>query len=239
MSHLHCRFGAHERRAGTSIKAGVVGTAVVLAGLVAGGCSSGPAARTSAPPSTSTSKSSAVSTTVPATSTVSSTTAPQVTNAAVACQNSDIKVIPLGYGAAAGNVAETIGFVNVGDRSCFLSGYPGVAGQNAQGNQVVQATRELNGMLGGVHDSSSAPPVVALAPGQTASADVEGGDAPVGNAGSCAYYPYFLVTPPNETQSMSISNIGVQQPGTALQGFPGCDPIRIDPVVSGDTGRAS
>lgn len=178
-------------------------------------------------------------TTTPETTTTPTTVPTSSIPADVACQNDQIQVVPLSYGAAAGSVAETIGFVNVSGRSCKLSGYPGVAGLDAQGNQVVQATREIQGMLGGLQNGSTTLPVVSLAPGQTASADVEGSDNPLGEARSCEYYPSLLVTPPNLTQSTSITKIGVQGPGTNVQGFPGCSGLRVNPVVPGNTGRES
>jgi hypothetical protein len=168
------------------------------------------------------------------------TTVPTSTVAAeVACQNDQIHVAAIRFGAAAGSVAETLGFINVGGQSCTLSGYPGVAGLDAQGVQAVQAIRDIQGMLGGLQSGSTTLPVVSLAPGQTASADVEGTDNPVGSATSCEYYPALLVTPPNLTQSTSITDVGFQGPGTAAQGFPDCSGLRINPVVPGTTGRES
>jgi len=103
-------------------------------------------------------------------STSAPTTAPTapattVAPAEAACQNDQIRVVALGYGEAAGSVAETLGFVNVSGRSCSLGGYPGVAGLDAEGQQVIQATRETSSMLGGLQNGSKNLPVVSLAPG--------------------------------------------------------------------------
>lgn len=116
-----------------------------------------------------------------------------------------------------------------------MSGYPGVAALDALGNQIVQAKRTMNGMSGGVQNGTSIP-VVVLAPGQVASAEIEGGDVPTGAATSCPTYPAFLVTPPGETHSAKIA-AGV--PGSNLPGFQGCQAISVNPVVPGTTGEIS
>jgi len=142
---------------------------------------------------------------------------------------------PGGSGVGLGNVAQPILFTNVSQATCTLSGYPGVAALDSQGNQVAQAARELLGYLGGLQNNATAAPVVTLTPGQVASADVEGTDNPVGSATSCTYYPSYLVTPPGETHSVTVS-AGVVQ-GSNISGFPGCSPISVNPVVPGTTGR--
>lgn len=120
--------------------------------------------------------------------------------------------------------------------TCVLSGYPGVAGLDAQGNQAVQAERTPNGYLGGLQSGTSTPPSVSLAPGQRASAIVEGTDNPVGSATSCPSYPTLLVTPPNLTVSVRVTVTGL---GTNPPGFPGCSQIEVHPVVTGSSGGAN
>ena len=138
-----------------------------------------------------------------------------------------------GAGAAGGAAGQTIGFRNVGTGVCSLSGYPGIAALDAAGRQVAQATRELSGMLGG--QPGGRPVVVDLEPGQVASAEVEGTDNPLADhQANCTYYPDLLVTPPGVTQSVPIA---IHFPGSPTAGFPGCTPIRVDPVVPGDLGR--
>jgi hypothetical protein len=217
------------------VKRLAVAALILVAGMVALGCGSSVA--------TTKQKSTSTPTTAPST-TATSTLAPRTVPASsvpaeVACQNGQIRVSAILYAAAAGSAAETLGFVNVSDRPCTLSGYPGVAGLNAQGGQVIQATRLISTMLGGVQNGSTALPVVSLAPGQTASADVAGSDNPLNGATSCPYYPSLLVTAPNMTESTTITGVGVQGPGTSAQGFPGCSGVVIDPVVPGTTGRAN
>jgi len=151
------------------------------------------------------------------------------------CRIGQLRIQPGRSGAAAGSAGQTILFTNVGATTCSLSGYPGVAALDAGSNQVVQARRSLNGMLGGV-DVGTAVPVVALSPGQVASAEIEGGDSPTAPATSCPTYPAFLVTPPGETRSERIT-AGVA--GANGPGFPGCQTISVNPVVPGSTGGLS
>lgn len=129
-----------------------------------------------------------------------------------------------GYGAAAtGHASDVLLFKNT-STTCTLTGYPGVAGLNSSGHQVVQAMRTLNGFMGGVPTGES-PPIVTLAPGQVASAIVEGTDVPIGGAVACPSYPALLVTPPNTPQSVTLNT-----------GLPGCSGIEVHPVVMGTSG---
>ncbi len=161
------------------------------------------------------------------TSNPTSVTVPQV-----ACQSSQLRVAAGKSGAAGGSAGQTILFTNIGQHACSLVGYPGVAPLNAQGVQLAQAQRRLNGMLGGVLVGTTTP-LVTLQSGQTASAEIEGVDHPVGSATSCPVYPRFLVTPPGETHSVAITAgvAGGNQPG-----FFGCAPIIVNPVVPGTSG---
>ena len=152
--------------------------------------------------------------------------------AAPACGFAQLRVKPLNAGEAGGSAGQAIGFTNVSLAVCSLHGYPAVAALNASGQPVVRAERELSGMLGG--ERSGHPQTVNLAPGQTASSEIEGTDHPMGNQTTCPYYPRLAVTPPDTTQSVEV---GIQFPGTSLSGFPGCTPIRVDPIVPGSLGR--
>jgi hypothetical protein len=125
-----------------------------------------------------------------------------------------------------GHIGVVLVFKNTSAQTCKLMGYPGVAGLDAAGKQVMQATRTLNGYLR-VVPRGHAPPVVTLTTGQSASAFVEGTDVPTGNRTSCPTYPKLLVTPPNTTQSVVIS-----------ASMPGCSPVQVHPVVPGTTGSA-
>lgn len=170
---------------------------------------------------------------IPSTSAIASTSTSTSVVPAPPCEFSQLHVAALSAGAAGGSAGQAIGFTNVGSAICSLYGYPGVAALNSEGQQVAQASRELSGMRGGKQGGH--PVVVNLAPGQTASAEVEGTDNPLAdNQTSCTYYPDLLVTPPGTTQSVRIT---IQFPGSEIAGFPGCTPIRVNPVVPGNLGR--
>ncbi len=171
-------------------------------------------------------------TTVPSTSTPSTPASTLAPAPAPRCLTGQLRIQPGRSGAAAGSIGQAILFTNVDGTTCSLSGYPGVAALDAGGNQVVQARRSLNGMLGGV-DVGTAAPDVDLGPGQVASAEIEGGDNPTLPATSCPVYPAFLVTPPDDTHSVRIS-AGVA--GANSPGFQGCGTISVNPVVPGSTG---
>src|SRR5205807_1537121 len=87
---------------------------------------------------------------------------------------------------------------------CVLTGYPGVAGLGANGNQIAQADRTPRGMVDGLPPGNDTPPIVTLNPGATASATVESSDVPTDNATSCPTFDGLLVTPPNETRSVRL-----------------------------------
>ena len=164
-----------------------------------------------------------------------STTTIPTGNAARPCHDGQVSVSEAVGGAGLGHQDQVILFTNQSQSTCSLSGYPGVAGLDAQGNQVVQAERTLSGYLGGLQNGATTPPTVTLAPGQTASVTVEGTDNPIGSATSCPYYPALLVTPPNLTESVRVNVSGF---GTNPPGFPGCSQIEVHPVVPGSSGRS-
>ena len=207
-----------------------------LVGLVASGCGSGATSKASTPATKAESSTSVLATTTfPSTSTASTRTATaSVTSAASPCRDGQVAVSDFGGGAGLGHEDQVILFTNHSRSTCTLSGYPRVAGLNAQGRQVAQAERTLGGYLGGFQNGETTFSNVTLAPGQTGSATVEGTDNPVGTATSCPYYPYLLVTPPNLTVSVRLNVFGL---GTQPTGLPGCTPIEVHPVVPGSSGR--
>ena len=170
-------------------------------------------------------------TTLPPTSTTTTT----VSAAGQPCSNGAIAVSDTGGGGALGHEDQVIVFTNKGQSTCTLSGYPGVAGLDAGGNQVVQAQRMISGYFGGLQ-AGATPPNVSLEPGATASAIVEGTDDPVGTATTCPYYSALLVTPPNLTESARVTVVGL---GSNPSGLAGCSPIEVHPVVPGSGGGAS
>jgi hypothetical protein len=86
-------------------------------------------------------------------------------------------------------------FTNTGSASCRIQGYPGVAALNAAGKQIRQAARATGLKI----------PLVTLAPGQTASAEI------TGNTASCtkpASVPGLLVTAPGQRTSTRLGRYG-------------------------------
>jgi hypothetical protein len=193
-------------------------------GLTVAGCSS--SSKGSSSPSSSPSTSASASptpspTTTPsptATPTPTPTTTPTPVEPAIYCRLSELSVTPGASNGAAGSITVAILFKNMSTRTCVLQGYPGVAGLNAAGQQVTQAIRTPFTHVG-------PPSAISLAPGQTASAPVQGSDVPVGNATTCTSYPALLVTPPNETHSQNV-----------LVTLPGCGGLKVGPMVAGSAG---
>jgi hypothetical protein len=178
-------------------------------------------------------------TTVPSaggvTTTTTTTTAPAAEDAsAPQCTDRQLSVSALKFEEGLSNAAEVLALKNISAHICTLNGYPGVAALDAHGDQVDQARRMLFGAYFGGQNTGSQPLTVPLGPGQVASATVDGSDNPVGTA-PCAYYPAFLVTVPDETHSITIAGVGGVGPNVR-QGFPGCSPLVVTPVVAGDSG---
>jgi Protein of unknown function (DUF4232) len=175
---------------------------------------------------TTTTTTSTTTTTVPARSTTTVTGVPTTVAPATAlCTGPNVGVSGAMASAAAGHQGVVLLFVNHGPANCLLFGYPGVAGLNANGAQVVQAQRTLTGMMGGLAPGVTTVPRVTLAPGQTASAVVEGTDVPSGTETSCPTYPSLLVTAPNTMTSVMIP-----------LALPGCSGLEVHPVVPGMSG---
>ncbi len=154
------------------------------------------------------------------------------TSSTPACTNSQVAVSDSGGGGAAGHENQVLVFTNKSQSTCALTGYPGVAGLNAAGQQVTQASRSLSGYMGGLLPGVTTLPLVSLAPGQTASAIVEGTDNPLGSQ-PCPQYSVLLVTPPNLTEQ-----VRVQVSGLGTRGFPDCSGIEVHPVVPGSGGTS-
>jgi hypothetical protein len=155
-------------------------------------------------------------------STATSTTTTVLTT--VACSIDDLRIEPGQSDGATGHLGIPLLFTNKSAEPCHMVGYPGVAGLGATGRQATQAARTPNGFLGGLPVGSTKPPFVTIAPGQTASAMVEGTHVPSGNQ-TCPTYPALLVTPPNDTRSVRVN-----------AQIPGCTGIDVGPIVPGATG---
>ena len=125
------------------------------------------------PTTTSSSTTVLSSTTVPpppASTTPVPTSTTAVASSAPLCTNGQVVVSDSGGGAGLGHEDQVILFTNDSPSTCTLTGYPGVAGLNANGQQVVQARRTPSGYLGGLWNDATTPPRVLLNPGQRASA---------------------------------------------------------------------
>jgi hypothetical protein len=157
---------------------------------------------------------------VTTTSTPSTTTAPAA--GPTSCTTSQLKVTTAPVSGGLNHVGIALVFTNEGP-VCSLAGYPGVDGAN-NGIPVVAAQRTPNGYLGGL-GAGSTPTTVTLATGQAASALLEGLEGGVSGQ-ACPTYTNLLVTPPNDTQSTTVSDATI------------CSP-EIHPVVAGITGDAN
>ena len=202
------------------------GLAVLGIGVVALAACGHSTVKTSSPPSTTARRR---TTTTTAATTVAPTTSPALTTPASApsgtpaCTSAQITTTS-SANSGMGHIGIVLVFRNSSAQACHLEGYPGTAALDAQGRQVVQAQRTLNGSFQALPPGVG-PPTVTLAPGQFASAFLEGTDVPVNGATSCPQYPKLLVTPPNTTVSVLID-----------KPMPGCTPIQVHPVVPGTTG---
>jgi hypothetical protein len=188
----------------------------VLAGVVIllTGCGAGTPSTT-----TSTSTSTSNSTAPSSTSTTAAAGSPN-------CTTSQITVSAGLSSGAVGTIAQVLVFENSSSSSCVLHGFPGVAGLDNAGNQLVQASREVDNTP--FTGSTASLPTVTLLPGQSASATLFGSDVPTGSATSCVTYAALLVTPPNAFQSVKVD-----------AQMPGCAGLRVSPVYAGTNGGTS
>lgn len=123
-------------------------------------------------------------------------------------------------GAASGHRGLVLLFTNTAGSPCTLTGYPGVAATDHNG-QAAQYARTLSGYLGGNYTVT----LVTVAPHATVSALAEASVVPTNGSAACPDYPGLLVTPPNTTRSTPIQHA-----------LPGCQ-LQVHPVVPGITGR--
>jgi hypothetical protein len=155
------------------------------------------------------------------------TTTASLAASATACLNDQLAVVPMNAIVGAGEAAQQLGFINISTSTCTLEGWPTVNLLNAAGVQVTQATPSPI--------DPGQPPIslVTLAPGQTATTLVQGGDGSVVSS-QCAVYPWFVVTPPGLTQptpagSSLSTKVAVGLPVSA-SGFYVCGKTWIYPV---------
>jgi hypothetical protein len=192
-----------------------VWASLAIVAVVFAGCSS------ASPVATSSTTTTTTTTTAPPNSSTSST---QPTLSA--CTTAQLSVTAGLNSGAAGTIGQVLLFQNTSTTTCLLHAFPGVAGLNSSGAQIVQATREVN--QAPFSGSAASLPTIQLTPGSTGSALVLGSDVPEGAATSCVTYAALLVTPPNALQSVRVD-----------VSLPGCSGLRVGPVYPGTTGMAS
>lgn len=151
---------------------------------------------------------------------------PSVASGHPECVKADVTVSESGSDAAAGHRRVVLVFTNHGSRTCTMRGYPGVAGLNAAGKQVAQATRTLAGYMGGLAGGNH-PSTVVLAPGASASATVEALAFNAKDGTPCTAWAGLLVTVPDDVVSTHVG-----------WGNDGCSGLEIHPVVPGTSGNA-
>jgi hypothetical protein len=207
-----------------AFRTSLTGSALVVAAILATGCSSSssgsaPASGsgtsgTSATSGTSSSAPSSSSATSSAgtsgssgtgssgsgsTSTPGSTSTAQASGGggASACGTADLSASVGSSEGAAGTVYDTIVFTNIGGKSCTLYGYPGVSLADSSASQIGAAARR---------SSTQSASLVTLASGSKANFVL--GVAEAGNYPSGTCQPkssaYLKIFPPNQTQSLEI-----------------------------------
>lgn len=140
------------------------------------------------------------------------------------CTGLEIQVAVKGAGAAMNHSGDVLIFTNEGGSACTLEGYPGVAVVKGSAT-LLNATRSLSGYMFDAGLQLSSAPLVALAPGKSASALVEW----VGNAGEACYANgsgALEVTPPNTRNTSSFGTLTLGDDGI-------CADFEVHPVVSG------
>ncbi|MBR7828906.1 DUF4232 domain-containing protein [Actinospica sp. MGRD01-02] len=139
------------------------------------------------------------------------------------CRNGDIQVSEQAGQGEMGHISLLLVFQNTSGSTCVLHGYPGAALTGRAGTADLNATRALSGALGGAVGLAKAP-IVVLAPGADASAVLEWSDVQTGSGCAMQNPVSLLVTPPNTTQTSTLSI----STGTEV-----CSGFEIHPVLEG------
>jgi hypothetical protein len=145
------------------------------------------------------------------------------------CVNGDVQVTDTGGQGAAGHASLMLVFQNVSGHPCHLHGYPGASLVDQSGDNLLNAKRTLSGYLGGGVGLQKVPDVL-LPAGGKASAVLEWSNVPDSsqpNGCDVQNATGLLVTPPNFTQSTSLS----------LDGSTVCSDFQIHPVLAGVVSR--
>jgi hypothetical protein len=166
------------------------------------------------------------------------TTAPATTGRAVtgetaahsttpACDGRQLSVSAAPLGAALSHAGFVVVFTNSSQTTCTLVGYPGAAGLDASGKQVMQASRAPAAYLGGLMGAHQTPVRLTLHAGQKASATVQGTSIPSGHSATCPRLAASLITAPNTQTSVRVANVA-----------PDCSGLIVTQVVPGTLGRS-
>lgn len=144
--------------------------------------------------------------------------------AAKACTSSQLAVTLGERQQVMAQPAIAVIFTNASSTPCTLYGYPGVAGLDSSGREIVQAYRTPQVYLGGA--PTGVPTKVTLESGTQASALISGGANPINGETACPPdYAAVLVTAPGGAKSTNLP-----------LAFPSCTGLAVTPVVSGATG---
>lgn len=151
-----------------------------------------------------------------------------VTNASTPeCRNADIRVGEQFGGGYTGHEAEILTFTDASGHACFLQGFPGAALTDSSGHVLLNATRTMNGFVGGAIANGgtgfTSPPHVDLTPNQSVIAVLEYEDNDIQNVpGGCQVRrsAELLVTAPDSTTSTRLPGL-----------IDVCDAFEINPVI--------
>ncbi len=178
-----------------------------FAAVIAAGCGSKSKSRTNdSTASTSSSTTTSVSGTSGGSAGSSTSQGSTTANGIGRCHTSGLRVSKSEGpgGAAAGHLHLTVTFTNTGTGPCRMEGYAGFGLQGVQGSAL--ASNVIRGSTFAKQDPG--PSLITLAPGASASTDLAWSDVPTGadkggppcTGGVTA----LLVTPPDETQSVTL-----------------------------------
>ena len=151
---------------------GRVTAAVAICGVLLGACGSATSGQAASPGATVPSMSGS-----PAPRTVSPITTQATAASWLRCRPGQLRASFIPLGAATGHVGAEVVFRNASASDCRLFGYPGLKMLNASGAALPTTVSRGGSFL----FPAVAPHLVGLAPGQTASFDIEYGDNPTGN----------------------------------------------------------
>lgn len=144
------------------------------------------------------------------------------------CSFSSLEISHAGVGVAAGHWGDRLLFRNVGSTSCSLNGYPTVIGVQSGfpiREEPIRPTQ--SGYIGYQTKDGSGP--VELRPGESASAILEGTNAPAETGGidpgseGCSVYSGMRVGVPGDPGLKSLRSF-----------WPGCGPPAVHPFTSID-----